>query len=318
MQSAGGAFDAYEFIHCALPEIDFDQISTETTFLGKPLKAPILISCMTGGTKKAGMINRNLAEAAEEWGVALGVGSQRKALEDQTQADSFRVRSVAKTAPLLANLGAIQLNYGYTVDHCQRAVDMIEADALVLHLNPLQECIQPEGQRNFSGLLPKIEEICRKLSVPVILKEVGNGISLPVARRLLEVGVRIIDVAGSGGTSFARIEGARAEGKSLGARFGDWGIPTPDAILALRELPNLVIIGSGGVRDGLDVAKSLALGADLVGAAYPFLRPAVESASAVSIEIRRVFEGLKITMLCTGSRTIQDLKRAPIRRKVDS
>ena len=318
LQGSRHAFEAYSFTHCALPELDFDQIETSTPFLGKTLRAPLLISCMTGGTQTAGTINRNLAIAAEAAGVALGVGSQRKALENPSQRVTFQVRTFAKTIPLLANLGAVQLNYGYGLDHCQRAVDMIEADALVLHLNPLQECIQPEGQRNFAGLIQKVGEISRKLSVPVILKEVGNGLSRAVVERLVAEGVTIFDVAGSGGTSFSRIEGARSEASTLGELFGDWGIPTPEALSALRELPGITVIGSGGIRQGLDVAKALALGADLVGAAYPFLRPALESPESVAEEIRRVIEGLKISMLCTGSRTIRDLKDAPIRRKTES
>ena len=179
MQGPGGYFDDYVFEHRALPEIDFDEIDTSVTFLGRRLAAPLLVSCMTGGTDLAASINRNLAAGAERAGVAVGVGSQRKALEDDAKADSFRVREVAPSVPLLANLGAVQLNYGMGLAECRRAVEMIGADALVLHLNPLQEAIQPEGQRNFKGLLPKMGEVARRLGVPVIAKEVGSGISAP-------------------------------------------------------------------------------------------------------------------------------------------
>jgi isopentenyl-diphosphate delta-isomerase len=177
MQFATHAFERYTFDHDALPDLDIDAIDLTTTFLGKRLRAPLLLSCMTGGTEIAARINRNLAEAAESRGVALGVGSQRKALEDPSQVSSFEVRGAAPTIPLLANLGAIQLNYGYGIEHCRRAVEMIGADALVLHLNPLQEAIQPEGQCRFAGLLPKMAEIARQLPVPVIAKEVGSGLS---------------------------------------------------------------------------------------------------------------------------------------------
>ena len=188
MQFAAHAFDPWVFDHDALPDLDFDAIDLSVDFLGKRLRAPLLLSCMTGGTEIAARINRNLAEAAESRGVALGIGSQRKALEDPSQASSFQVRDVAPTIPLLANLGAIQLNYGYGVEHCRRAVTMIGADALVLHLNPLQEAIQPEGQCNFAGLLPKMAEVVSGLAVPVIAKEVGSGISEATGRRLVGAG----------------------------------------------------------------------------------------------------------------------------------
>lgn len=316
-QAAANAFDAWRLEHEALPELDYAALDLSTPFLGRTLRAPLLISCMTGGTSRARRINRNLAAAAEACGVALGVGSQRRAIEDPSLAATFQVRDLIPTMPLLANLGAVQLNYGYGLDECRRAVDMIQADALVLHLNPLQECIQPEGQRNFSGLLRKIGSIARNLGVPVVCKEVGNGISPRTAKRLLAEGVAIVDVAGYGGTSFARIEGARAAGASQGERFGDWGIPTPEALLALRDLPGLTVIGSGGIRDGLDAAKAIALGAAVAAAAYPYLGPALQSSSLVIAEIERMIEGLKISMLCTGARDVPSLGQVPIRRKAD-
>jgi isopentenyl-diphosphate delta-isomerase len=310
MQTRRSFFDDYRLEHRALPEIDYGEIGIASTFLGRPLRAPLLISCMTGGTGAAARLNHNLAIAAEACGIAIGIGSQRKALEDPTTAETFRIRPHAPSVPILANLGAVQLNYGYGLDECRAAVAMIDADALVLHLNPLQEVIQPEGQRNFSGLLDKIEGIASGLEVPVIVKEIGCGISRAVAEALLQVGVRIVDSAGAGGTSWARIEAARAADEPLGELFGDWGIPTVLAIEQLRGLPGLTIIGSGGVRHGVDAAKAIAAGADLVGMAYRFLRAADVSADAVVEEVGRVVEGLRMSMFCVGARSLGDLRRA--------
>lgn len=305
-------FDDYRFEHRALPEIDYDDIDVSCTFLGRPLAAPLLISCMTGGTEEATRINRNLAVAAEATGIAVGVGSQRKALEDERTVESFRIRPFAPSVPLLANLGAVQLNYGFGIGECRRAVAMIDADALVLHLNPLQEAIQPEGQRNFAGLLGKIGAIARQLEVPVIVKEVGCGISRDVAEELLRVGVSVVDTAGAGGTSWARIEAARADDAALGELFADWGIPTPIAIRRLRGLPGLTLIGSGGVRHGVDAAKAIASGADLVGVAHRFLQAADRSAKDVVEKVRRLVEELRMSMFCVGARTLDDLRKRPL------
>jgi isopentenyl-diphosphate delta-isomerase len=314
MQPRRNFFDDYRLEHRALPEIDYGEIDVACTFLGKRLEAPLLISCMTGGTGEAARLNRNLAEAAETCGIAVGVGSQRKGLEDPGTIETFRIRPFAPSVPVLANLGAVQLNYGYGLDQCRAAVDMIGADALVLHLNPLQEAIQPEGQRNFAGLLDKIGRIAHGLGVPVIVKEVGCGISRAVAEALLGVGVRIVDTAGAGGTSWARIEAARADDERLGDLFSEWGIPTPLAIGRLRDLPGLTVIGSGGVRHGIDAAKALAAGADLVGMAYRFLRAADVSAETVVEEIGRVVEGLRMSMFCVGARSLAALRRTPLLR----
>ncbi len=315
MQLKRNFFEDWRFEHNALPEIDFDELDTSVTFLGKRLAAPLVISCMTGGTGQATQINRNLAAAAEETGVVFGVGSQRKALEDETVADSFRVRDVAPTAPLLANLGAVQLNYGYRLDECRRVVEMIGADALVFHLNALQEAIQPEGQCNFKDLLPRIEAVVGELDVPVIAKEIGCGISGATAQALAKAGIRIVDTAGLGGTSWARIEGQRANDLELGETFANWGIPTPESIRQVAAVPGLTVIGSGGVRNGIDVAKAIALGADLVGMAYPFLTVATESKQRVVERIRRIVLELKICMFCAGARTIAELKRARLLRR---
>lgn len=317
MQFVSRAFDRWVFDHDALPDLDFDTIDLSVEFLGKQLRAPLLLSCMTGGTEIAARINRNLAEAAESRGVALGVGSQRKALEDPSQAASFAVREVAPTIPLLANLGAIQLNHGYGVEHCRRAVAMIGADALVLHLNPLQEAIQPEGQCDFAGLLPKMAEIAGQLSVPVIAKEVGSGISEATGRRIVGAGIKILDTAGVGGTSWARIEAQRAHDLETGELFAGWGIATPDSIRQLRRIDGVTIIGSGGLRSGVDVAKALALGADLAGVAQPFLEAAIDSAERVAQHIDRIVRELKIAMFCLSSRTVPDLKSVPIRMETE-
>jgi isopentenyl-diphosphate delta-isomerase len=307
MQHRHSFFDGYSFEHVALPELNLDDIDTSTSFLGRRLSAPLLISCMTGGTAQAGRINRNLAAAAEAMGVAVGVGSQRRALEDPSQEDTFRIRELAPSVPILANLGAVQLNYGLGTADCRRSVEMIEADALVLHLNPLQEAIQPEGQCDFSALLDKIGAVASELEVPIIVKEVGCGISRRMALQLAERGIAIVDTAGLGGTSWARIEAARADNDELGETFASWGIPTPEAIRRLRGIPGLTIIGSGGIRNGVDVGKALALGANLAGLAYPFLQAATESAERVVETIRRAVRELKISMFCVGAANLSEL-----------
>ena len=312
MQLGRSYFDGWRLAHAALPEIDRAEIDVATTFLGKRLAAPLLISCMTGGTDVASRINRNLARAAEAAGIAVGVGSQRRALEDAAAASTFQMRAEAPTAVLLANLGAVQLNYGFGLAECRRAVEMIGADALVLHLNPLQEAIQPEGQCDFSGLLDKMGEIASGLGVPVIAKEVGNGISGALAAALAERGITIVDTAGLGGTSWSRIEAARAGDAEIGEVFAGWGIPTPESIRQCSRVPGVTVIGSGGVRNGLDVARAIALGADLAGMAFPFLAAATRSPEDVEAKIARTVEELEIAMFCTGARTVAELKRAPI------
>lgn len=309
-------FEKYRLPHCALPELNLADIDTSTWFLGKKLKAPFLISPMTGGTEEAGRINRNLAAVAQEFGWAMGVGSQRAALEDHRWADTYKVRDVAPDILLLANLGAVQLNYGYGVDECRKAVEMIEADALVLHLNPLQEALQPEGNTNFSGLLRKIEMVCAGLEVPVIVKEVGWGISPQVALKLVEAGVAAIDVAGAGGTCWSLIEMYRVERenfRNIALAFSDWGIPTAEALRGIRQvLPQFPLIASGGIKTGVDAAKAIALGADLVGIASPFLKPAVLSIEAVREKAEEILQAFRIAMFCVGVRDVKSLKEVRI------
>jgi isopentenyl-diphosphate delta-isomerase len=303
--------ERYRFMHQALPELDLKAIDLNTTLFNRKLKAPILISSMTGGTKDAGEINRILAEAAQEMGVAMGLGSQRAALEQPDTIPTFQVRQVAPDILLFANLGAIQLNYGYGLDECLQAVDMVQADALYLHLNALQEAVQPEGDTNFSGLLRKIEGICRSLHVPVIAKEVGWGISGETARQLVDVGIAGIDVAGAGGTSWTQVEMHRAQHPSqarLAAAFFDWGIPTADSINQVRDrVPHTPIIASGGLRTGLDIAKCIALGAVLGGMANPFIKAAAHSIDETIQAIREVKQEIKVTLFATGASQLSEL-----------
>ena len=304
-------FEHLHFEHSALPEIDLDDIDLSQDFLGKTLAAPLLISSMTGGTAQASEINRNLAIAAQEAGIAMGLGSQRVAIEDPSLSDTFNMRDVAPDALMFANLGAVQLNYGYGAEEAQRAIDMIEADALVLHLNALQEAVQPEGDTRFGSLLSKIEVLVASVSVPVIAKEVGWGISGTVAKRLVQAGVAIIDVAGAGGTSWSQVEMHRAAEEKqadLARMFVDWGIPTAEAVRQVRAaLPDIPVIASGGLRSGLDIAKSIALGAQLGGMAGPFLGAAVESSEAVTDRIHQTVRELRVCMFATGSRDLESL-----------
>jgi len=315
MQVPLRSFDRYYFNHQALPEIDLAEIDTGVQFLGRALQAPLLISCMTGGTEEATIVNRRLATAAEEMKIAVGVGSQRQAIEDPALAASFEVRRYAPSVPVLANLGAVQLNYGFGVDQCRAAVEMVSADALVFHLNPLQEAIQPEGQCDFRGLLGKMSEVADQLDVPVIAKEVGSGISATTATALRDAGIGIIDCAGAGGTSWALIEAARARDPEIGDIYGDWGIPTPENIRQLSRVEGIQIIGSGGVRTGLDAAKAIALGADLVGMAKPFLEAAMDSSAAVVAKGQRAIRELRVAMFCTGAGTLDELQRVELQRR---
>ena len=310
-------FDRYRFIHNALPELDLDEIDVATTFLGKKLKAPILISSMTGGVDLARKVNRNLAAAAQQLGIAMGVGSQRVAIEESSAAASFQVRDVAPDILLFGNLGAVQLNYGYGIEQCRRAVAMIGADALILHLNVLQEALQPEGNRNFKGLTEKIATVCRELKVPVIVKEVGNGISVEVAKRLQSAGVAAIDVAGKGGTAWSAVEAQRAshQGKPYSATFTDWGIPTEEALVAVRAaLPEIQLVASGGIRSGLDGAKSIALGADLAAFGQPLLATALESSDKVIEFLGGIIYEIKVAMLCVGAPDLTTLKKIKLVR----
>lgn len=313
-------FERYFFQHEALPDLDLNEIDTRLSLFGKELRAPLLISSMTGGAEPARAINLHLAEAAEALGIAMGVGSQRAALEAGHLASTYQVRRVAPSVLLFANLGVVQFNHGYGVDQARRAVEMIEADALFLHLNPLQEAVQAEGDRQWKGLLDKIELICRSLSVPVVAKEVGNGIGQATARRLIDAGVRGIDVAGAGGTSWSEVEAFRQTDpvrKRIAHTFAHWGTPTALAIREARAvLPEgMPLFASGGVRDGVDVAKAIALGATLAGSAAPLLDAAATAdGAAVYTRFQSFLEELRIAMFCAGVGTLEQLRQAPLRR----
>ncbi len=313
--SLSTGLERYRFTHQALPEINLADVDATLFLFGRRLQAPILISSMTGGTREAGGINRALAAAAQETGIAMGVGSQRAAIEHPDLAATFQVRQVAPDVLLFANLGAVQLNYGYGIEHCQRAVEMIAADALILHLNPLQEAVQPDGDTRFAGLLHKIEAVCKALrtqGIPVIVKEVGWGISEQAARQVVDAGVSAINVAGAGGTSWAQVEIHRAQDESqsrLAAAFLDWGIPTAESILQVRRASSEIpIFASGGLHTGLDIAKCVALGATLGGMAVPFLKAAVRSIEETVQTIREVQREIQVAMFAAGAKNLHELR----------
>ncbi len=311
--------EAYHFMHQALPELDLAAIDTTIEVLGKTLRTPLLISSMTGGTAKAREINRTLAAGAQATGMAMGLGSMRAGIEDPALESTYQVRDVAPDILLFANLGAVQLNYGYGLNQCRRAVDMIAADALILHLNPLQEAVQPEGDGNFAGLLHKIEAICRGLPVPVIAKEVGWGFSREAARQLADAGVAAIDVAGAGGTSWSQVEMYRAptaRHARIAGAFIDWGIPTADSIRYCREAaPDLPVFASGGIRDGIEAAKCIALGASLVGLAGEFLRAADRDGVAGVVELSdTISQELRVAMFCASAGDLHILAHTPLHK----
>lgn len=305
-------FENYHFLHEALPDLNLDEVDLSQTLFQKKLAAPILISSMTGGTEEAKRINQNLAKAAQKAGIAMGVGSQRAAIENPLLIDSFNIRPFAPDILLFANLGAVQLNYGYTVSECKQAIEMIQADALILHLNALQEAVQPEGDTNFKGLLQKIELVCKSLPIPVIAKEVGWGISASTARRLVEAGISAIDVAGAGGTSWSQVEMHRAETESqaqLAAAFINWGIPTSESIQMIKsEIPEIPIIASGGIKSGIDIAKSIALGAEMGAMAGRFLKAASQSTETVTETIDLLIREIKVCMFGAGAGSLPVLK----------
>ncbi|MBD2521823.1 type 2 isopentenyl-diphosphate Delta-isomerase [Nostoc sp. FACHB-133] len=313
--------ERYRFTHSCLPELNHDDIDISTAFLGKHLGAPLLISSMTGGTEQAAILNQRLAQVAQHYKIAMGVGSQRVAVEKPQVADSFAVRKYAPDVLLFANLGAVQLNYKYGLDECLRVVDILEADALILHINPLQECIQTKGDTNFRGLIDKIADLCSKLPVPVIAKEVGNGISAAIANKLIAAGVAAIDVAGAGGTSWAKVESERAENplqRRLGKTFADWGLPTAECITTIRAIaPDVPLIASGGLRHGLDVAAAIALGADIAGLAMPFLQAAAISETAVAELAEVLIAEITTVLFCTGNATLYQLKHSGSLQRIE-
>lgn len=310
-------FDSIRFVHEALPDLGYDKIDLGVDFLGRRLKAPLLISSMTGGPARAEAINRHLAEAAQALGIALAVGSQRGAAESGLAGGlDTSLRDRAPDTPLLANIGAAQLTQGFGVDQARRIVEMIDADALIVHLNPLQEACQPEGDRDWWGVGAALEVLVGSLGVPVVVKETGAGLSVATARRLVEMGVAAIDVAGAGGSNWGLIEGERATtaaDKAHALAFADWGIPTARAIAQARAAcPEAVLIGSGGVRDGVDAAKAIRLGADLVGQATGVLAAATVSTAAVIDHFQVVIRQLRTVCFCTGSANLTALRQADL------
>ncbi|MBZ5485998.1 type 2 isopentenyl-diphosphate Delta-isomerase [Halomonas aquamarina] len=322
VQKTRTGFERWRFEHCALPELDLDSIDLGTSLFGRAMQAPLLISSMTGGASRANDINRFLAEAAQTLGLAMGVGSQRVALESDANWGLTReLRLLAPDIPLLANLGAAQLTGQRSIDYARRAVDMIEADALIIHLNPLQEALQTGGDRDWRGILAAIERITASLGAPVVVKEVGAGLSCAVARQLQEAGVAMLDIAGAGGTSWAAVEGERAstpQKRAVAMAFSNWGIPSAQALCEVRQaLPTMPLIASGGINDGIDAAKALCLGADLVGQAAAALHSATTSLDAVIDHFRIVIEQLRVTCFCTQSADLTALRHAVLRRIED-
>lgn len=320
--SIQNGFEQFGFIHDALPEMNLVDVSTATDFLGHHLDLPLLISSMTGGTPESSSINERLAEAAQETGIAMGLGSMRAAIEEPKAAASFQLRKIAPDVLLFANLGAIQLNYGYGFTECLQVIEIAGADGIILHLNPLQEALQPEGQTNFSGLLLKIEALCSKLSVPVIVKEVGWGISEETAVRLKNAGVAVIDIAGAGGTSWSQVEMYRSQTESdmrISSHFRDWGITTAESLkLVKKAVPDMPVIASGGIVHGVDLAKAIAMGASLGGIAGRFLKAAVISSEEVVMLVSEIQKELKIAMFACGAKDIDELGKTPlIRRKME-
>jgi isopentenyl-diphosphate delta-isomerase len=311
--------EGVRFEHVALPEMALADVDVSTTFLNRRLGAPLLVSSMTGGPQRADSINRAIAEAAQHLRIAFGVGSQRVALEGDTAAlarGGFgrHLREAAPDVPILANFGAAQLRDWDGAEMARRALDMVGADALIVHVNPLQEVVQPEGDRDWRGLLARLEALQRACPVPVVVKEVGAGISGPLARQLWESGIRIIDVAGAGGTSWAAVEAERTtneRARAIAAPFRDWGIPTAQSVRDVRAAcPSATVIASGGLADGLDLAKAIRLGADLGGFAGSILHAAIDGGEALADRLGIVVEQLRIACFCTGSRTLADLRQA--------
>jgi isopentenyl-diphosphate delta-isomerase len=312
-------FKDIHFVHKALPEIDKQKIDLSTTVFDHKFAAPLIVGAITGGTLEATKINATIAEAVEKLGLGMGVGSQRAAIEDKKLEETFAIaRKKAPTAFIIANIGGVQLVNGYGLEEVKKAIKMIEADAIAIHLNPLQEAVQPEGQTNFQGVLKKIGEIARELNKPVIVKETGAGIASEEARKLEDVGVEGIDVSGAGGTSFAAVEYYRAKKRGnsfqhrLGDVFWDWGIPTAVSVVEVVQTVRIPVIASGGIRDGVDVAKALALGASLTSLSQPVLQAAVKGVKETKNVLSLLIEELRNVMFLVGANSAQALREVSL------
>jgi isopentenyl-diphosphate delta-isomerase len=312
-KKATAGFEDIQLVHRALPEVDKLKIRLSTTFLGKKFLAPLIVGAMTGGTEEAIQINASIAEAVEKLGLGMGVGSQRAAIEDQKLEKTYAVaRKKAPSAFLIANIGGVQLVHGYGLKEVKKVVEMIDADAVAVHLNALQEAVQPEGQTNFKGVLAKIGEIAGELGVPVIVKETGCGIAAEDAKALESAGVKAIDVGGVGGTSFAAVEYYRSTNNSLGEVFWDWGIPTAVSLIEAVQTVKIPVVVSGGVRSGLDVAKSLALNASLASISQPVLEVAVKGAVETEELLSCLIEELRNVMFLVGAENLEGLAKVPL------
>ena len=312
-------FENIHFVHKALPEIDRQKIDLSTTVFGHKFSAPLIAGAITGGTSEATKINSAIAEAVEALGLGMGVGSQRAAIEDKRLEKTFAIaRKKAPTAFLIANVGGVQLVNGYGVREVKKAIEMIEADAIAIHLNSLQEAVQPEGQTNFKGILEKISELAKELDKPIIAKETGAGIAAEEAKKLESAGAKGIDISGAGGTSFAAVECYRAEGRGnsfqrmLGDVFWDWGIPSAASLVEVSQAVKIPVIASGGIRRGVEVAKALAVGANLTSLSYPILQAAVKGARETINVLSSLIEELRNSMFLVGADSVRALKRVPI------
>lgn len=312
-------FEDAIFIHKALPEINRQQIDLSTTVFGHKFAAPLIAGAITGGTQEATKINATIAEAIEELGLGMGLGSQRAALEDKKLEESFAVaRKKAPSAFLIANIGGVQLVNGYGLKEVKKAMNMIEADALAIHLNALQETAQPEGQTNFAGILEKVGQIAEELDKPIIVKETGAGIAAEEAKKLQAAGAKGIDVSGAGGTSWAAVEYYRAKElqdafrRRLGDLFWDWGIPTAASVVEVSQTVSIPVIASGGVRNGVDVAKALALGSSLTSLSQPVLRAAVKGVQETRGMLSLLMDELRNVMFLVGAESIEALCKVPV------
>ena len=312
-------FKEIYLVHTALPEIKRKKIDLSTTVFGHKFSAPLIVGAITGGTQEAMKINATISEAVEELGLGMGLGSQRAAIEDKRLEKTFAIaRKKAPTAFLIANIGGVQLANGYGIKEVGKAIEMIEADALAIHLNPLQEAVQPEGQTNFKGMLEKISELARELDKPIIAKETGAGIAAEEAKKLEAAGVKGIDVSGAGGTSFSAVEYYRAKKhgnnfqRTLGDVFWDWGISTAISVVEVAQTVSIPVVASGGIRDGVDVAKALALGASLGSLSQPVLQAAVKNLKETENVLSLLIEELRNAMFLVGAESVKHLRKTPL------